>query len=244
MAAVKQDPFKLGAKGNLHILLLSWKRSVHGAERNSRNFHLKCEEAQKQHPSLSSLPPPRGDSSLQGKENTETTSWSLRHGQRKLVEIFQLGNRSSQAIKCFTQTRSLTTLGPLCSISHTARLATCKIKASDHKHKKELCPATVHFEHSNSPEPQGETGFVPISFRKRLQPAKIPHYSHGRSGHYTAGGAQGTCHRGRSSGELFVHHLQSLAQDVWHTLLSSCGYFQFLKGLGVGEPHPCLLWTL
>lgn len=28
------------------------------------------------------------------------------------MEIFQLGNSSSQAIKCFTQTRSLTTLGP------------------------------------------------------------------------------------------------------------------------------------
>lgn len=140
------------------------------------------------------------------------------------MEIFQLGNRSSQAIKCFTQTRSLTTLGPPCSISHTATLATYEIKAGDHKHKKELCPATVHFEHSNSPAPQGETGFVPISFRKRFQPAGIPHYSRGRSGHYTVKGAQGTCHRGRSSGELFVHLLQSPAQDVWHTLLSSCEY--------------------
>lgn len=188
------------------------------------SFISNVQESKEQHPSLCSLPPPREDSSLQGKENTETTSWSLRQGQRKLVEIFQLGKRLSQAIKCFTQTHSLTTLGAPYSISHTARLATYKIKASDHKHKKELCSATVCFEHSNSSAPQGETGFVPISFRKRFQPAKIPHYSQGRNGHYTVKGAQGTCHRGGSSGELFVHQLQSLAQDVWLTLLSCCGY--------------------
>lgn len=187
-------------------------------------FISNVQKAQKHHLSLLSLPPPREDRGLQGKENKETTSWNLGHGQRKLVEIFQLGNRSSQAIKCFTQTRSLTTLGAPCSISHTARLATYKIKGSDHKHKKELCSATVRFEHSDSPAPQGETGFVPISCRKRFQPAKIPHYSQGRNGHYTAKGAQGTCHRGRSSGEPFVHQFQSLAQDVWLTLLSSCGY--------------------
>lgn len=205
-------------------------------------FISNVQKAQKQHPTLHSLPPPREDGGLQGKENTETTSWSLGHGQRKLVEIFQLGNRSSQAIKCFTQTCSLTTLGAPCSISHTARLAPYKIKASDHKHKKELCSATVHFEHSNRPAPQGETGFVPISFRKRFQPAEIPHYSHGRSGHYTAKGARGTCHRGRSSGELFVHQLQSLAQDVWLTLLSSCGYCvsYFWRVWVLGNPiHVC-----
>lgn len=42
VAAAEQDPLKLGAKGNLHHPLLPWKRSVWGAERNSRKFHLKC----------------------------------------------------------------------------------------------------------------------------------------------------------------------------------------------------------
>lgn len=45
-------------------------------------------------------------------------------------------------------------------------------------------------------------------------------------------------------GELFVHRLQTLAQDgsprspVVGTL-----FLKFLEGLGVGEPHPCLPQT-
>lgn len=56
VAAAEQDPLKLGAKGNVHHPLLSWKRSVHGAERNSRNFHLKRAKSTKA-ASFPALPP-------------------------------------------------------------------------------------------------------------------------------------------------------------------------------------------
>lgn len=141
VAAAEQDPLKLGAKGNLHHPLLSWNRSVRGAEGSSRNIHLKRAESTKA-ASFPVLPPSskrRRRSSGEGKHRNHKLE--PQHGQRKLVEIFQLGNRWSQAIKCFSQPHSLTALGPPCSISHTARLATYKIKASDHKHKKELCSA-------------------------------------------------------------------------------------------------------
>lgn len=126
------------------------------------------QKAQKQRPSLRSCLSPSGDCSLQGKTNKETTSWSLRHSQNKLVEMFQPGNKSCQAIKCFAQPPSLTPLWIPCTITHTARFATYKIETSDHKHKKELRFAATHFQHSNRPAPQGETGFVPVSFRKRF----------------------------------------------------------------------------
>jgi len=154
---------------------------------------------QKQHPALCSRLFPSGDGRLKGKKNKETTSWTLRNGQRKPVEVFHPGNETSQAIKCFTQTPSLTPPWAPCTISHTARLATYKIEASDHKHKKELCFAAMHFELSNRPAPQAETGFVTVSFRKRFQRENYPRYTHSRSGHYTAKGAQGTFLRGRSS---------------------------------------------
>ena len=186
-------------------------------------FISNVQKAQKQHPSLCSRLSPSEDSSLQGKKNKETTSWSLRHSQRKPVEMFQPGNKSSQAIKCFTQTPSPTPPWAPCTISHTARLATYKIEAGDHKRKKELCFAALCFEHSNRPVPQGETGFVPVSFRKRFQPANYPCYSHGRSGHYTAKKAQGTFHRGRSSRRA-LHSPVADPCPGWVTLLSSCGY--------------------
>lgn len=167
--------------------------------RTAGTFISNVQKPQKRHPSLCSRLSPSIDGSLKGKKNKETTSWSLRHGQRKSVEMFQPGNKSSQAIKCFTQTPSLTPPWAPRTISHTARPATYKIEASDHKHKKELCFAAMHFKHSNRPAPQGETGFVPVSFRKRFQPANCPRYTHGRSGHNTAKGAQGTFRRGRSS---------------------------------------------
>lgn len=181
------------------------------------------QKAQKQHPSLRSRLSPSGDGSLQGKKNKETTSWSLRHSQSKLVEMFQPGNKSCQAIKCFTQTPSLTPPWAPCTISHTAGFATYKIETSDHKHKKELCFAAMHFQHSNGPVPQGGTGFVPVSFRKRFQRANYPHYTHGRSGCYTSKGAQGTIHRGRSSGRSFHSPVADPCQG-WVTLLSSCAY--------------------
>lgn len=137
-------------------------------------FISNMQKTQKQHPSLRSCLSPSGDGSLKGKKNKETTSWSLGHGQRKPMEMFQPGNKSSQAIKCFTQTPSLTPPWAPCTISHTARLATYKIEASDHKHKKELCFAATHSQHSNRPAPQGGRGFVPVSFRKRFQPANYP----------------------------------------------------------------------
>lgn len=147
--------------------------------------------------------------------------------------MFQPGNKSSQVIKCFTQTPSLTPLWAPCTISHTARLATHKIKASDHKHKKELCFAAMRFEHSNRPTPQGKPGFVPVSFRKRFQPANYPCYTHGRSGHYTAKGAQGTFHRGRTSRRPLHSPVADLCPG-WVTLLSSCGYTvsQIFGGFG------------
>lgn len=209
-------------------------------------FISNVQKAQKQHPSLHSLPPPREDGGLQGKENTETTSWSLGHGQRKLVEIFQLGNRSSQAIKCFTQTRSLTTLGAPCSISHTARLAPYKIKASDHKHKKRVmlchsafpalqqasttrrnrvCPHFLQEEASTSRNPT-------------LQPwQKWPLHSERSPGHL-------------SQRKIFGRALCSPVAEPCPGCLAHLAFqlwvlcFLFLEGLGVGEPRPCLLWTL
>lgn len=151
---------------------------------------------------------------FRGKKSKETTSCSLRQSQRKLVEMFQPGNKSSQAIKCFTQTPSLTSLWAPCTIPHTARLATYKTEASDHKHKKELCFAAMHFEHSNRPAPQGETGFVPVPCRKRFQPANYPRFNHSRSGHYTVGDPRGPFAEADLPGELFIYQWQTLAQDA------------------------------
>lgn len=162
-------------------------------------FFSSMQKAQEQHPFLHSCLCQSEGSSLQEKKNQETTSWSLGPGQRKPVEVFQPGHKSSQVIKCFTQTPSLTPLWAPCTTSHTARLATYKIKANDHKHKKELCFAAMRFKHSNRPAPQGESGFLPVSFRKRFQPANYSYYTRGRSGHSTAKGAPGTFRRGRSS---------------------------------------------
>lgn len=199
MAAAEQNPLKLGAKVNLFYLPLSRRSSIHGAGRNSGNFFSSMQKAQEQHPFLHSLLCQSKESGLQEKKNKETTSWSLRPSQRKLVKMFQPGHKSSRVIKRFTQTPSLTPPWAPCTTSHTARLATYKIEANDHEHKKELCFAAMRFKHSSRPAPQEESGFLPVSFRKRFQPANYPHYTHGRSGHSTAKEAPGTFCRGRSS---------------------------------------------
>lgn len=184
-------------------------------------FISNVQKAQNQHPPLHSHLSPSGDVVLRERKIRKPQAGAS--GTAK-------GNRwkcSSQeinpAIKCFTQTPSLTPLWAPCTTSHTARLATYKTEASDHKHKKELCFATMYFEHSNRPAPQGETGFVPVSFRKRFQAAKYPRYTHGRSGYYTAKGAQGTFRRGRSSRRA-LHSPVADPCPGWVTLLSSCGY--------------------
>lgn len=166
MAAAEQNPLKLGAKVNLFYLPLSRRSSIHGAGRNSGNFFSSMQKAQEQHPFLHSLLCQSEESGLQEKKNKETTSWSLRPGQRKPVKMFQPGHKSSRVIKRFTQTPSLTPPWAPCTTSHTARLATYKIEANDHGHKKELCFAAMRFKHSSRPAPQEESGFLPVSFQK------------------------------------------------------------------------------
>lgn len=243
MAAAEQDPLKLGAKGNLHLPLLSWNRSVRGAEGSSRNFHLKRAESTKA-ASFPALPPSskrRRRSSGEGKHRNHKLE--PQHGQRKLVEIFQLGNRSSQAIKCFSQTHSLTALGPPCSISHTARLATYKIKASDHKHKKELCSA---FRALQQPSSTRRNRACPHFLQEEVSTSKNPTLQPWQQWPLDSERSPGD----PSQGKIFRRALCSPLAEPCPGCLAHLAFqlwvwcFQFLEGLGAGEPHPHLLWTL